>query len=257
MNDMKVAFISDIEYNRFMDKERLTNMVATINEARVDVLIFGGDIFNLPLTNVPDEGKIQEITDLLKSINAPKGKFAVLGEQDTMDETVRDMTNTILYNSDFEVLNNESIKIFNGTVASINLYGSDSLINGVVDTEATFANINANEFNILATHCPDYVFGEGVPRASLDLTLAGHSHSAQIYIPLLGSIASEEGAKQYNHGKHTIDSMILHVSNGVGTSTMDMRLFSPPQMLVYRLAHEEVVQPQPEPTPPSDPATSE
>lgn len=273
LHDVKIGFISDLEYNHFMNKERLTNMIRTINDAKPDVLIFGGDIFNLPLTYVPDENIKQEITQLLKSIEAPLGKFAVYGEQDKIDETTLDMVSDILYASDFELLNNTSVKIRNGTDASVTLIGLDSLINGTSDFSQAFSNVNNNDFNILAAHCPDTIVTEGFPASSVDLMLAGHSHSAQIYIPLLGSISSDDGAKRYNHGKHTIQGVLLHISNGLGTSTMDMRLFSPPQMLIYRLQHDEVnipVEEKPEdntnntqettpeePTPPSDDTPTE
>lgn len=251
LHDVKIGFISDLEYNHFMNKERLTNMIRTINAAKPDVIIFGGDIFNLPLTYVPDENIKQEITQLLKTIQAPLGKFAVYGEQDKIDETTLDMVSDILYASDFEILTNTSVKIRNGSSASVTLIGLDSLINGTVDFTQAFNNVSSTDFNILAAHCPDTIVTEGFPNSSVDLMLAGHSHSAQIYIPLLGSISSDEGAKRYNHGKHTIQGTLLHISNGLGTSTMDMRLFSPPQMLVYRLQHEEIpAPPAPEPTPP-------
>lgn len=259
LQDVKIGFISDLEYNHFMNKQRLTNMIKTINDAKPDVLIFGGDIFNLPLTYVPDENIKQEITQLLKTIEAPLGKFAVYGEQDRSDETTFDMVSDILYASDFEVLNNNSVKIRNGTSASISLIGLDSLVNGAIDYSEAFSNVTSDEFNIVATHCPDTIMTEGFPTTSVDLMFAGHSHSAQIYIPLLGSISNDEGATHYNHGKHTVQDVVLHVTNGLGTSTMDMRLFSPPQMLIYRLRHEEVkapiTQPDSDETEPQEPQT--
>lgn len=240
LHNVKIAFISDLEYNRFMDKERLTNMITTINTAKPDVVIFGGDIFNLPLTYVPNDATKQEVSQLLKDIDAPLGKFAVLGEQDNVDENIRTMVTDILYASDFELINNTSIRIRNGTSESVTLIGLDSQLNGTIDIDKAFNNVSPEEFNILVTHCPDTVTLEELPKTNIDLMFAGHSHSSQIYIPFLGPLSSEEGAIRYNHGKYLINNLTLHVSNGMGTSTMDMRLFSPPQMLVYRLQREEI-----------------
>lgn len=256
LHDVKVAFISDLLYNGAMDKERLTGMIQTINDVKPDVVIFGGDVFNLPLTYFPNDVTKQEVSQLLKDIEAPLGKFAVLGEQDNVDEKVREVVKDVLYTSDFELINNNSVRIRNGSNASITLIGLDSLVNGTIDLESAFSNVSADEYNILVAHCPDTVQLEGLPKANIDLIFAGHSHTAQIYIPLLGSLSSEEGAKYYNHGKHTINNLTLHVTNGMGTSTMDMRLFSPPQMLVYRLQHEEVVVPK-QPTENNDQTNSE
>lgn len=243
LNNVKIAFISDLMYNGAMNKERLTTMIYTINEVKPDVVIFGGDVFNLPLTYVPNDLTKQEVSQLLKDIDAPLGKFAVFGEQDNVDENVRELVKDVLYTSDFELINNTSVRIRNGSHGSVTLVGLDSLVNGTIDLDAAFSNVTPEEFNILVTHCPDTVQLEGLPKVNIDLMFAGHSHTAQIYIPLLGSLSSEEGAKYYNHGKHTINNLTLHISNGMGTTTMDMRLFSPPQILVYRLQHEDVVVP--------------
>lgn len=241
MNNIQIAFISDLEYNHYMNKERFTKMVAAINEVNPDILIFGGDIFDLPLTYVPNDVTKQEVSQLLKSIQAPLGKFAVLGEQDNVDEDVRKMAVDVLKAGDFELLNNRAVRLRNGSQASITLIGLDSLISGTIEIEKAFSNVTNEEFNILAAHCPDTISLEELPKANIDLMFAGHSHGSQIYIPLLGALSSDDGAKQYNHGKHTVNNTILHVTNGLGTTAMDMRLFSPPQMLVYRLQSETAV----------------
>lgn len=235
MNDIQIAFITDLEYNHFMNKDRLTKMIHKINEVNPDIVLFGGDIFDLPLTYVPNDATKQEVSQLLKTIQAPLGKFAVLGEQDNVDKNVKSMVTDILKTSDFELLNNRSIRLRNGSQASITLIGLDSLIGGTIDINKAFSNVNQEEFNILMTHCPDTIQLEDLPKTNIDLMFAGHSHGSQIYIPLLGALSSDEGAQKYNHGKHTVNQTVLHVSNGMGTTAMDMRLFSPPQMLVYRL----------------------
>ena len=237
LNDVKIGYISDLEYHHFMDKERLTKMIETINDARPDVLLFGGDIFYSPLTNVPDEAVKQELITLLKSIEAPLGKFAVYGEQDHEDEATYTMVNDILYKSDFEVINNTSIRIRNSTNESITLIGLDAMVGGTIDIANAFANVNEEAFNILAMHCPDTILLTDIPKEKLDLVFAGHTHASQIYLPFLGPLSTMQGAEHYNHGKYNLDGYILHVANGLGTTEIDMRLFSPPQMLVYRLQH--------------------
>lgn len=244
MNNVKVAFITDLQYHHFMDKERFTSMIETINDAKPDVLIFGGDIFDIPTTYVPDDAIKQELVQLMSSIDAPLGKFAVLGEQDHADEATNLMVKDILYASDFELLTNSSIKIRNGNASEgVTLIGLDSLIGGEVNFDQAFANVDSTTFNLVAMHCPDTILEESFPIKSIDLAFAGHSHGAQLYIPLFGSLSSDEGAIKYNHGRHEIGTALLHVSNGIGTTTMDMRLFSPPQMLVYRLQSQSIPEP--------------
>lgn len=237
MNDVTIAFISDIKYNEFMDKTRLSNMISKLNTTSPDIVVFGGDIFSEPDKNVPDSQMSKDITTILKSIEAPLGKFAVLGDQDNLNEEVKKIVSQILYDSDFEVLSDSTIRLRNQNNDSISLIGLNNLINGDPKPENAMKNVNENEFNILVTHCPDAVSKSGINLEYIDLALAGHSLGGQIYLPVIGPIYTEEGATTYNRGQYDINGSKLFVSNGLGTSNIDMRLMTPPQILIFRLQH--------------------
>ena len=53
LNNLSIAFISDIHYNGFMNQKRLEPMIQKINEANPDIIIFGGDLFDHTLENTP------------------------------------------------------------------------------------------------------------------------------------------------------------------------------------------------------------
>ncbi|MEF2781625.1 MAG: hypothetical protein U0N20_00840 [Clostridium sp.] len=237
MNDITIAFISDIKYNEFMDKTRLSNMISKLTTTSPDIVIFGGDMFSEPDKNVPDSQMSKDITTILKSIEAPLGKFAILGDQDNVNEDVKKIVSQILYDSDFEVLSDSAIRLRNENSDSISLIGLNNLINGDPKPENAMKNVNENEFNILVTHCPDAVSKSGINLEYIDIALAGHSLGGQIYLPVLGPIYTEEGATTYNRGQYDINGSKLYVSNGLGTSKIDMRLMTPPQVLIFRLQH--------------------
>lgn len=237
MNDITIAFISDIKYNEFMDKTRLSNMISKLTTTSPEIVIFGGDMFSEPDKNVPDSQMSKDITTILKSIEAPLGKFAILGDQDNVNEDVKKIVSQILYDSDFEVLSDSAIRLRNENSDSISLIGLNNLINGDPKPENAMKNVNENEFNILVTHCPDAVSKSGINLEYIDIALAGHSLGGQIYLPVLGPIYTEEGATTYNRGQYDINGSKLYVSNGLGTSKIDMRLMTPPQVLIFRLQH--------------------
>ena len=110
-------------------------------------------------------------------------------------------------------------------------------INGTIDSTTAFSKINDEDFNLLVTHCPDTLKSTQVNTNYIDLALARHSLGGQIYLPLFGPIKTIEGAVTYNHGSYTIGNTQLYVSNGLGTIDTDMRLFCPPEILVFRLEH--------------------
>lgn len=237
MNDIRIAYVTDIKYGSFMTKDRLTKMINKLNEAGCDIVLFGGDMFLEPATNAPDSDAAGAVTEILKSIDAPLGKFAVLGDQDLVNEETKTLVSNVLYNANFEIITNTSVRIRNHSNASIDLIGLDSLINGNPDEAAAFSTISENEFNIVLTHCPDMITKANFNTNYTDVMLSGHSLGGQIYLPLIGPMRTIEGAKKYPHGTYTINNTKLFVSNGLGTEGIDMRLFAPPEILMFRLQH--------------------
>ncbi len=229
---LKIAFISDLHYNHFMNQKRLENMITKINAAKPDIILFGGDVFDDPSTyEISDETK-NELCDLLKSLNAEYGKFAVLGEEDH-DSNVSEWIEDFLFQCDFELLQNEHL-LLSKNETLMNLVGIDSLIGGNPDIENAFDNVDTSLFTIVLTHAPDLV--TQLPYSGIDVTLAGHSHGGQIALPFFGTFTSIQGAEKYSKGTYHINNMELIVSNGLGTSQKDIRIFADPQCHILRLA---------------------
>lgn len=235
LDNMKIAFISDLHYNNYMDKERFEKMIETINQAQPDVILFGGDLFDNPsLYPVTSEIK-EELTALLKSLDAPYGKFAVMGEEDH-NPTIKDDILNILYYGDFELLDNESVLLRKDNNASINLVGIDSLVKGSPDITKAMSSIDTSQYTIVLTHAPD-IFSD-LPNGSVNLVLSGHGHGGQLAVPIIGPIVREVGAQKYTHGTYYFNSTTLLVSNGLGTTDYDIRIFAPPQCHILRLTNK-------------------
>lgn len=234
LDNIKIAFLSDIHYNQYMNKDRFSTMVEKLNNAHPDVVIFGGDLFDHASVNAPTIEIQNELKELMRSIKAPLGKFAVLGEGDLENDTIKVMVSNILYDSDFELITNQNIRIRNQSTQSISLVGIDSLILGTPDVEAAFSNVSNQDFVIAVSHAPDIV--KQLPIDNISLFLAGHSHGGQISIPLYGPLQKIDGAREYSQGVYQLKEAIIDVSNGVGTTDYDIRLFAPPEILIYRLS---------------------
>lgn len=239
MNNKKIAYFSDITYLEFMDKGRLQNMISTLNEAHADIVIFGGDIFSDPVTFAPDSKSVKELTEILSSIEAPLGKFAVYGDQDIVNDETKKIVTNILTDSEFEIISNSNIQLRNETPQGITLVGLDPLVNGTVDTNTAFKNITKDDFTILVSHCPDIMTNTSLNTNYIDIAVAGHSLGGQIYIPIYGPIEKQEGASTYFHGTYEINTTTLYVSNGLGTRGSDLRIFSPPEIFLFRLQSKE------------------
>lgn len=235
MNDLKIAFISDIHYNHFMNKERLTKMIERINAFKPDILLFGGDLFDDPTLYPIDENVTKELAECLSQLQADYGKFAVLGETDH-HESVLPIVEDLLFQADFELLKNQNIQLTKEGSSTIYLIGIDSLVGGNPDVEMSLQEVDTNAFTIVLTHAPDLI--SQLPSNGIDLVLAGHSHGGQIALPFIGALNKKEGALSYSKGEYWINQTQLIVSNGMGTTDTDIRIFADPQCHILRLTNK-------------------
>ncbi len=227
---VRIGYFSDIYYLEYMDKERLEDMFETIEQSQVDILLFGGDVFSNPLDPNIDADTINEITQMLSDLDAPLGKFYVMGD---IDNTNTSLIQTIMYNAGFEGLYNANVKLHNGKNESITLIALDNDVNGNVAIETAFANTSADNFNILLTHTPDN-FSQ-VSLDIVDLGIGGHTLGEQTPIPFLNNITEIESKTRYTSGEYHENNTTFYVNNGLGTTNSDFRLFSPPQFHVFTL----------------------
>lgn len=235
MNDLKIAFISDIHYNHFMNKERLTKMIERINAFKPDILLFGGDLFDDPTLYPINENVTKELAECLSQLQADYGKFAVLGETDH-HESVLPIVEDLLFQADFELLKNQNIQLTKEGASTIYLIGIDSLVGGNPDVEMSLQEVDTNAFTIVLTHAPDLI--SQLPSNGIDLVLAGHSHGGQIALPFIGALNKKEGALSYSKGEYWINQTQLIVSNGMGTTNTDIRIFADPQCHILRLTNK-------------------
>lgn len=237
LNDVRILYFSDLHYGLFMDDERLDHVIERINALVPDVIIFGGDIFDQSVSTVSSQ-KRQHLTEAFAKLKAPLGKFAVFGDTDRTNDTRRTDVEQILYYSDFEILQNTSIKLRNLGSQAISITGLDSMVNGTPDVSAAFANISPTTFNIVVAHTPDQA--ATVPTDLTNYFIAGHSFGGQAYF-ILRSLYSPEGAEVFLRGKHNIsDAFTLDISSGVGTTASDVRFLSNTEIVLYRLQHKTI-----------------
>lgn len=234
---LKIVFFSDTHLNGFVDEERFQDVIHLINAQQPDLVLFGGDLFDHPANNIPSTELIEKTTALLSSIEADLGKFAVLGNHDLEAVSSKEMISQLLNQADFEIITNTALRIRNHGSNSIVLAGLDSELLGNPNPEAVFEAIQADDFTITLCHTPDTILN--CPTSLIDLFLSGHSHGGQVYIPVVGALYKVPYAEQYYRGKHQIDNALLDISNGTGTTRMDIRFLANPEIVVYTL-HSKV-----------------
>ncbi len=231
LNDINIVYFSDLHYGNNMQGNRLQKLIDTIDNCAPDILLFGGDLIS---DETYSQEQIDELTNALSSIDARLGKFAVLGEYDHQQI---DLVNQIMQNSDFEILSNKALKIRNTGSQSITLIGIDCTIGNYDNISDAFIDVGPNSYNIVISHTPDTVLE--LPDDRIDYFIAGHTHGGQVNY-IFGTTYEVEQANLAISGKHNVnDNYTLDISNGVGSIGNSARFLAYPEIVLYRLTHQE------------------
>lgn len=95
-----------------------------------------------------------------------------------------------------------------------------------------------SRYNILLIHTPAYF--KNYVKWGADLAVAGHNHGGAIRLPVLGGIISPQFIlfpKYYAGRFHEKDSDML-VSRGIGSHSINIRVFNKPEVMVIELKHK-------------------
>lgn len=229
-NGVKVIHFSDIHYGTGFNEKRLKNLVNKINSMKPDIVIFTGDLIDKNY-NATDSD-IKTVINYLSKIESKLGKYASVGNHDFYNENF----DNIMYDSGFNVLKNNYDTIYNKTNKPIVIYGIDNITYGNPKV-STLTNkaIDNISYKIVILHEPDYI-DEFINNYDVDLILAGHSHGGQAKLPLIKPFYLPDNAKNYYDKFYKVENTDIYISNGVGNSIVDFRLFSTPSINVYRFS---------------------
>jgi len=230
LDGLRIAVISDLHYNT-VNHDRVLKALNKLAELNPDVVIFLGDV--LDSEDLLGEAEIGELVSALSEVPAPYGKFAVLGDEDLLNVSIETLASQTLTKGGFEVLSNTSIKLTKGSSSYIRLVALESQGGGFPDAVSAFAGANENEYIIVLCHTPDSL--ENIYGYPIDYMLSGHTLGGQVNIPLIGSLRSIEYGQTYNTGIYRLEGMVLDINGGIGTMGMDLRFFSPAEIVIYQL----------------------
>lgn len=228
-NDFIIAYFSDLHYGTFTNENDLDKVISTINSVSADIVIFGGDLIDKE-ANVNEE----ELINKLNNIKATNNKYAVLGEHDTYNDTIKTKVENILTESGFVILNNTNQQVYK-TYSNdyFNIVGINSVNKESLDFTSAFEGVTNNNFTLVVAHYPDSF--DNIKKYNADYVLAGHSHGPQIYVPLFNLFYRENGYEKYIRGKHKNNNSVLDITTGVGLTNKSIRLFADAEVVFYKL----------------------
>ena len=224
-DSLKIIHFSDLHYGSSVNLDYVKKVVKLINTQKPDIVFFTGDLLDKRVN--PTKKEVENIRNELNKIESTLGNYAVSGNHDY--EFIKDFKNIL--NDNFTILNNEEQLVYYKENTPISIAGFDDSS----ESEPIYdllKNEN-NYFRFILVHEPDEF--DKIKDYNFNIMLSGHSHNGQVRMPLIGKIYTPKGAKKYYEDYYNINNKELFVSNGIGTSGINIRFMSEPSINLYRI----------------------
>lgn len=236
LNNFKIAFISDIQADRYTDDKRLKNFIVKVNDEKPDLILIAGDV----ITSTPDY--INKAAEYIGMLKAEYGVYSCIGDHDNWayrqdtKKSVREIT---------AELKKYNVSMINDNSIIIPVDNSDIGVTFVTNTyvESISKDIlnnltksNTGDLKIFLTHQPRNETIKAAEKNNYDLYLAGHTHGGQItllfpFIQLTPTLVETTFIKGVRH----YGNMLAIVTRGLGMSLAPVRYNSTPEIVIISL----------------------
>jgi uncharacterized protein len=228
LEGFKIVQLSDIHAGTFVFRSPLKRAVQRINDLSADVFVFTGDLVNTK------SSEIEPYLSIFAQIEAPYGKFSVLGNHDYGDyyqwpnaQSKKDNFQEMLIAHEklgWDLLRNEYRSLdYKGApvhIVGVENFSAIPRFPRYGDLEAsTECLVGEKGVKILLTHDPTHWKHEVVPRyKDILLTLSGHTHGFQFGIEIPGWFAWSPSQLMYAEwaGLYETQGQFLYVNRGFG-----------------------------------------
>lgn len=250
-----IVVLADLHNNTFGKKNG--RMIRRIDSLKPDILLLAGDIITKRKPCYPSHA-----FDLLEQLSQKYPIYYAYGNHELYYDRMTKLSNEVnkktevvalLKSWEFyleriqqlgvKVLTNESnslmVKNQKMCITGLSL-GPEFYPKGKIKQIETM-DLNrllgrcSEDYQILIAHNP--VFFDKYAKWGADLTVAGHLHGGLARIPFLGGVISPQYKffPRYDAGKFTMEDKHMVVSRGLGSHSIMMRLFNPPDLVSIRL----------------------
>ena len=239
LNNLKIAFISDIQADHYTDEGRLEKFINLVNSSNPDLILIAGDL----VTTGPDYINIS--AKHVGRLVAKYGIYSCIGDHDNWayrndnKRSINEITDALL-NNNVEMVDNGD-RYINIDSSSI---GITFITNTYVETVQpkildTLSSNNGGDLKIFLTHQPRQHLIEAAKKNNFDLYLAGHTHGGQIsFIFPFVQLTPTLFETKYIQGDFWFDKMLVIVTRGLGMSIAPLRYNSTPEITLIVLSNK-------------------
>jgi predicted MPP superfamily phosphohydrolase len=229
LDGLTVLHLSDLHAGVHLGEDMMREIVAVANALRPDLIVQTGDMIDVSPSYIPPYVRA------FRDLHAPLGVVTVLGNHDryTGEGAVirgcRDAGQVFVQNGCHVVERNGAVLALLGIDDPHNWKADDPQF---TDVDAALRVAPPQAFQVLLAHRPG-AWDAAVPRG-IPLTLAGHIHGGQLYVPVLGWSAGRLITK-YVMGHFQRGARQLYVSRGIGVVGVPIRVGVPPEIELFTL----------------------
>ncbi|MDY3553152.1 metallophosphoesterase [Gemmata sp. JC717] len=216
LSGLRIAHLSDFHCGNHIPTGYLEGVIERTAQEAPDLIALTGDFIDRGPEHAAGAAR------LFRSLQAPLGVFAVLGNHDFsvhvpqgkrkhpgLDHVVADALGA----EGVTVLRNRSVAVSLGG-ETLTVAGIDDLWSGESDVSAALGGACEQSLRVLLAHNPESAAHLGSHRA--DLVLSGHTHGGQINWPGLGRLFLHRSARRWAAGLYPVPHGHLYVNTGVG-----------------------------------------
>jgi predicted MPP superfamily phosphohydrolase len=231
LDGLRIAHLSDVHAGVHMGREKMDAIVKQTNALGADLIVQTGDMIDISQSFIPDY--VRSFRDL----TAPLGVVTVLGNHDrytgeaAVARGVLDAGQVLVQNSLHIVEHRDAHLALIGLNDPRNWRADDPQQSDLGDALDRAPSATA-AFRILLAHRPG-AFDGAIPYG-IPLTLAGHIHGGQFYLPVVGWSPGRLITK-YVMGHFEQGESQLYVSRGIGVVGIPLRIFAPPEIALLEL----------------------
>lgn len=225
---LRVAFASDFHAGATTSPRLLDKACKALDRLEPDVLLLGGDFVSVRASY------IDRLAPRLAAIQAPFGKFAVLGNHDLRANSTHVIS--ALEGAGVRVLSNERASLA-APFSDVTVCGLDDPTRGRPRADRALDGVDGTR--IVLMHSPEGL--DAIGDRPFDLALCGHTHGGQIALPWGKPVLVPGGHlnRIYCNGRFSVgcdNASVLLVSRGVGCSTIPIRAFAAPEVHLCLIA---------------------
>jgi predicted MPP superfamily phosphohydrolase len=231
LKGLRIAVISDLHGGSpYIDAAKIDRVVAMANAAKPDLVLLTGD-YVISHVIGGHHMPIEPIVAQLRRLHASLGVYAVLGNHDRWEDA--DNIARAFRQAGIPVLENAHLML-PAPRSDVTLVGIGDRSSGGARPREALSGVTGPA--LCFTHSPD-IFPRLPPVCAL--TIAGHTHGGQVWLPFVGrpavAILSSRYGQKYAFGIVQEGGKTLFVSSGIGTSVLPLRFGVPPEVSLLTL----------------------